>query len=239
MRRFLLRWWAESCLVIPLLTCGCQHSKPCQATCCDAANAVMMGAPVAAPVAAPAGSAPAAEAPAPGSLPVMPGASMRPSDDPTASTAGPTAAPLLQTAVRPALPQAADPMLSLAPPPYPSAAASPAMQQSAPPMQPENQPSGPAANEEASEAPAPRFGHDPSYRWLVGTVDYCRIQQAWLLRYVPVEEDDRYGGCVTLLITDPKMSLKPGQTVRVEGALIDPDSQQLRPAFQVQSMRGE
>jgi hypothetical protein len=84
---------------------------------------------------------------------------------------------------------------------------------------------------------AESFGHDPNYRWLVGTLDYSRIQEAWLLRYVPFEEDDRYGGCVTLVGFVPPPALKPGQRVRVEGSLVDPNSRQLRPAFQVQNFR--
>lgn len=82
-----------------------------------------------------------------------------------------------------------------------------------------------------------RFGHGPNYCWLVGTLDYSRIQDAWLLRYVPFDEDDRYGGCVTLVGTVPSMPLEAGKTVRVEGSVIDPDSRQLRPAFQVRSIR--
>jgi hypothetical protein len=88
------------------------------------------------------------------------------------------------------------------------------------------------------QAPAlERFGHDRNYRWLMGTLDYSRIQGAWLLRYAPFEEDDRYGGCVTLVGFTPPTSLKPGQSVRVEGELIDPESRQLRPAFQVRNLR--
>jgi hypothetical protein len=82
-----------------------------------------------------------------------------------------------------------------------------------------------------------RFGHDPNYHWLMGILDYSRIQGAWLLRYVPFEENDRYGGCVTLVGFTPSTALKPGQSVRVEGELIDPESRQLRPAFQVRNIR--
>lgn len=81
------------------------------------------------------------------------------------------------------------------------------------------------------------YGHDPNYRWLVGTLDYSRNQGAWVLRYVSYEEDDRYGGCVTLVGDTATMSLKPGQTVRVEGSMIDPESRQLQPAFEVRSIR--
>jgi hypothetical protein len=185
MRRFLSRWWVESCLLVPLLTCGCQHSQPCQA-CCGAPNAVRLGAPIATP----AGAAGAGAAPAVGNVSAMPRAS--------------TVPPIIHTAAKPALPDPADPIFR-----------------------------------QTSAPPAPRFGHDPNYRWLVGTVEYCRFEQAWLLRYVSVEEDDRYGGCVTLVASDPKIRFKAGQTVRVEGDLIDPNSQQMQPAFQVQSLRAE
>jgi hypothetical protein len=84
-----------------------------------------------------------------------------------------------------------------------------------------------------------KFAHDPAYHWLVGTLDYSRIQQAWVLRYVPLEQEDRYGGCVTLVLSGRPMNFKRGQTVRVQGALIDPESQQLRPAFQVRDIRAE
>jgi hypothetical protein len=46
-----------------------------------------------------------------------------------------------------------------------------------------------------------RFEHDPNYRWLVGTIEYSRVQGAWILHYVPFEEVDRYGGCVMRLGT--------------------------------------
>jgi hypothetical protein len=104
----------------------------------------------------------------------------------------------------------------------------------------QSQDSPTSLNESNQDAQIPvpeRFGHDPNYHWLVGTLDYSRIQRAWLLRYVPYEEDDRYGGCVTLIGAVPSKSLKQGATVRVEGTVIDPDSRQLRPAFQVQNLR--
>ncbi len=85
----------------------------------------------------------------------------------------------------------------------------------------------------------PRFGHDPNYRWLVGTLDYSKIQRGWLLRYGPLQEEDRYGGCVLLLAPSHDTTFKSGQTVRVEGSLIDPTSHQLRPAYRVENVRVE
>jgi hypothetical protein len=171
---------------------------------------VCMGAPVAVPSC----PAPAVEPPAQPSKPAQTPIKMLPSVIP-ASTA-------------PALTPATDAMLSLAPPPHPTAAA-----------QPDRRPALPAPVQDVQEEDRPRFAHDPKYHWLVGTLDYSRIQQAWILRYVSFEEEDRYGGCVTLVAPSRTMTFKPGQIVRVEGALIDPDSQQLRPAFQVQKIRVE
>lgn len=90
---------------------------------------------------------------------------------------------------------------------------------------------------ETTASDGSRFGHDPNYHWLIGTLDYSRIQDAWVLRYASWEEEDRYGGCVTLVTPGRGIALKQGQTVRVEGSLIDPSSQQLRPAFQVNNVR--
>lgn len=121
---------------------------------------------------------------------------------------------------------AAKPRVAPAPPPPPSAAAQPTALQAVPAP--------------FSDAPPhPRFAHARDYRWLVGKLDYSRIQKAWLLRYVSFEEEDRYGGCVTLVAPPSIRNFKPGQIVRVEGSLIDPNSHQLRPAYQVRSLRAE
>ncbi len=103
-----------------------------------------------------------------------------------------------------------------------------------------DQDSAPVLTRPADDVPtqaSEHFGHDPNYRWLVGTLDFSRIQGAWLLRYVSYEDDDRYGGCVTLVGALPSASLQKGKTVRVEGSMIDPDSRQLRPAYQVVNIR--
>jgi hypothetical protein len=86
---------------------------------------------------------------------------------------------------------------------------------------------------------AGKLAHDPDYHWLMGTLEYSRIQQAWLLHYVPFDQDDRYGGCVMLVASERQMKFKPGQLVRVEGALIDPESHQLQPAFEVDKIAAQ
>ncbi len=215
MRRSLPYCWSETCLFVAVLMCGCQHNRSCCTPCGDAPAAVAMGVPVAAT----SDSAPAA------------------ADAVNGGETTPTQAPTAPTPAQPALPSTTDPMLNFAPPAHPSdSSASAAMEQLSPASYQKATTAAPAA---ASLPAGPHFGHDANYLWLVGTLDYSRIQQAWLLRYVPVEEEDRYGGCVTLVAANGVLHFKRGQSVRVEGSLIDPESQQLRPAFQVRKIRAE
>lgn len=83
----------------------------------------------------------------------------------------------------------------------------------------------------------PKFAHDANYQWLVGKLDYSKIQQAWTLRYASVEEDDRYGGSVTLVEPGRMSSFQSGQLVRVEGRMENGDDFHARPPFRVQSIR--
>jgi hypothetical protein len=67
----------------------------------------------------------------------------------------------------------------------------------------------------------PAFGHAPDYSWLVGSLDYVKSRQAWCLRYASVDEDDRYGGTVTLVDAGPMTGYRSGQLVRVTGEMVD------------------
>ena len=93
-----------------------------------------------------------------------------------------------------------------------------------------------AAPQHGPTAP-PRFAHDPKYQQLLGIIAYSKIQDAWVLRYASVEDSDRYGGSVTLVYSGRLNAFKSGQRVRVEGHLIDPESRQIRPAFEAKSIR--
>jgi hypothetical protein len=82
----------------------------------------------------------------------------------------------------------------------------------------------------------PEQGHAPDYSWLVGELHYLEVRQVWRLRYAPVEEEDRYGGSVTLTENGPMSDYRSGQRVRVQGQLVDPDSRDPSPAYCVRSM---
>src|SRR5699024_3491236 len=73
---------------------------------------------------------------------------------------------------------------------------------------------GPVRRSYTDVTAAACFAHGPDYGWLCGRVEYSRLSKGWRLRYASVDEDDRYGGSVTL-VPDPKLDiLKDGQYVR-------------------------
>jgi hypothetical protein len=82
----------------------------------------------------------------------------------------------------------------------------------------------------------PWFGHAPDHRWLRGQVQFSRAANAWRLRYASVDENDPYGGSVTL-VGDDLSTLQDGQHVRVEGGLLDPDRREAGTPFRVSSIR--
>src|SRR5262249_19173803 len=55
------------------------------------------------------------------------------------------------------------------------------------------------------------YGHAPDYHWLIGELQQWRKE--WRLRYAPIDEEDTYGGTVTLLTEGPLENLKHGQKV--------------------------
>ncbi len=70
----------------------------------------------------------------------------------------------------------------------------------------------------------PEFAHAPDYSWLQGELQYIHGHNLWRLRYASVEEEDRYGGGVTLVNPSPMTQFHDGQLVRVEGNIQDTSS---------------
>lgn len=79
--------------------------------------------------------------------------------------------------------------------------------------------------------------HSPDYRELVGELQFSGIRNVWRLRYASAEDNDRYGGSVTLVDLASNASLTSGVIVRVEGSLLDPNSLDPSPLFCVKTMR--
>lgn len=101
-----------------------------------------------------------------------------------------------------------------------------------------------ATKQTAAPVPAPppppssgRLGHAPDYRWLVGEISYSVARRTWNLRYATVDEEDRYGGSVTLVGTGDMSRFKIGQIVRIDGYLVEPDSRRPCPPYCVGTIR--
>lgn len=80
------------------------------------------------------------------------------------------------------------------------------------------------------------FSHAPDYSWLVGELQYVHVRKAWRLRYASVDEEDRYGGSVTLIELGSMESYSNGQTIKVEGQLADTESKEPSPQYRVRTM---
>jgi hypothetical protein len=83
----------------------------------------------------------------------------------------------------------------------------------------------------------PCYAHAADYSSLTGELQLIHPSNIWCLRYASVEEEDRYGGSVTLIETGPMTEYTSGQCVRVEGQLVNPDSRERSPAYRVRSIQ--
>lgn len=81
------------------------------------------------------------------------------------------------------------------------------------------------------------FAHDPDYRWVQGELQFVYTRNAWRLRYASVDEEDRYGGSVTLIEVGSMNNFSSGQFVRVEGCVVNPESKEPSPAYRVSSIQ--
>src|SRR5262249_32012986 len=78
------------------------------------------------------------------------------------------------------------------------------------------------------------FGHADDYSWLRGEVEFSKLANGWRLRYASVDENDAYGGSVTL--SGAVGTLTDGQHVYVRGQLHDPDTRRAAPSYRVDSI---
>jgi hypothetical protein len=81
----------------------------------------------------------------------------------------------------------------------------------------------------------PWFGHGDDHSWLSGQVLYSHSTKTWRLHYASVDDNDPYGGTVTLVGDDTLHQLKDGQYVRVCGSPIDPDRRAADAPYRVTS----
>jgi hypothetical protein len=88
---------------------------------------------------------------------------------------------------------------------------------------------------EAQKAEA-SFAHGEDYSWLRGEVEYSFLSKGWRLRYAPLDEEDKYGGSLTL-VDGQQHHLRDGQLVQVNGFLVPGKDDRGHPRFRVLQMK--
>lgn len=95
----------------------------------------------------------------------------------------------------------------------------------------------PAPTEPTPTAKSFKGDRASDYRWVVGEVSYSSAKKTWRLRYAGLDAVDVYGGSVTLTGTAEQFEqLRDGQTIRVEGELLQRDPM-TAPAYRVASLK--
>jgi hypothetical protein len=80
------------------------------------------------------------------------------------------------------------------------------------------------------------FSRAEDHSWLTGQVLYARTTNTWRLHYASLDDNDPYGGTVTLAGEQSLQGLKDGQHVRVHGCLVDPDRREAGSTYRVSSL---
>ena len=82
----------------------------------------------------------------------------------------------------------------------------------------------------------PCFAHAEDYTSVTGELYYTKATKTWTVRYASVDEEDRYGGSVTLTDLGDMEKYESGMMVHVEGRMVDPESKTTCPEFRVISI---
>jgi hypothetical protein len=82
----------------------------------------------------------------------------------------------------------------------------------------------------------PEFGHASDYTWLTGELSHIPSKNQWRLRFASIDDEDKYGGSVTLDASLELRGFLSGQLVRVEGEMIDKESRDIAPKYRVKEI---
>jgi hypothetical protein len=93
---------------------------------------------------------------------------------------------------------------------------------------------------EISKEYLPRVGHDADYRRITGQLIYVHAGTGiWVVRYAPVDREDRYGGSVVLQPVMNMDAYQDGDLVTISGEILN-DGRATRylggPAYRTQNM---
>jgi hypothetical protein len=72
----------------------------------------------------------------------------------------------------------------------------------------------------------PCFAHAADYSSVTGELQYIHSRNQWRVRYASVDEDDKYGGGLTLVNAGPMTEYHDGMLVKVDGQIADADAKE-------------
>jgi hypothetical protein len=98
---------------------------------------------------------------------------------------------------------------------------------------------GRSTQEATGFSAAARYGHEPSYAWLRGRLEFSLIDQQWKLRYIPVDgETDDYGGSVVLADESKLTGCERGDFVEIHGKVLGGQpASGFSPRYEVESLK--
>jgi hypothetical protein len=68
-----------------------------------------------------------------------------------------------------------------------------------------------------------KVGNAPDYSWVTGQLFYVHADGGlWVVRYAPVDKEDRYGGSVVLGAAASMENFQEGDLVTVHGEILSP-----------------
>lgn len=77
-------------------------------------------------------------------------------------------------------------------------------------------------NGEISKEYLPKVGHGSDYGWITGQLFYVHADKGiWVVRYAPVDREDRYGGSVVLAPVVSTRDFQDGDLVTIHGDILN------------------
>jgi hypothetical protein len=84
-------------------------------------------------------------------------------------------------------------------------------------------PTPPSATMEIAREYLDKVGKAPDYSWVTGQLFYVHAEGGlWVVRYAPVDKEDRFGGSFVLAPATSMLSFEEGDLVTVHGEILNP-----------------
>jgi hypothetical protein len=78
------------------------------------------------------------------------------------------------------------------------------------------------------------YAHGDDYTWVMGELEYLNAKKVWRVRYARYDQDDKFGGCFTIVGCEEKLQrFVNGDMVKIEGFVVDAETQSIAPEYKV------